>query len=178
MSVAQRIFQILAATSLVSVAVCTSAYAAEKPVRLRISGDWAAYSRATPDGKVCYAMSRMKSSDPAHLRRDPAYLLVNVWPGRKTSTEIQIVPGYSFKKDADVDATVGRLSVELFSKEQGGETSAWVKRLRDEPRLLNAMRHGSDMQVHGVSTRGTKITDTFSLKGVSAMVSFAEHHCR
>lgn len=177
MSVAQRISQILAAVTLVSAAVCSSANAAEKPVQLRVSNDWAAYSRQTPDGHVCYAMTKMSSSSPKNLRRDPAYLLVNIWPGRKDSTEVQIVPGYSFKKGADLTASVDRLSVQLFSKESGGETSAWVKRLSDEDRLIRAMKHGSSLQVSGVSSRGTKITDTFSLKGISAMISYAEKHC-
>jgi len=149
----------------------------EKPTSLGVTKSWAAYSRTTPDGKVCYALSKPVTKVPAKSKRDPIYILINDWPVRKVKGEIQVVPGYSYKDGEPVTVTVGTLSVEFFTKNEGGSGSAWVKNAGDEQKLLNAMRSGSKLVVDGVSTRGTKTKDTYSLSGLGDALDKVHQAC-
>ena len=42
---------------------------------------------------------------------------------------------------------------------------AWVKNAAEETQMVETMRRGSDLVVKSESARGTKTTDTYSLKG-------------
>ena len=61
----------------------------------------------------------------------------------------------------------------LFTQGEG----AWSDALSEEPLLVNAMRAGSKMSVHGLSRRGTNTTDTYSLRGISAALNAAQKAC-
>ena len=43
---------------------------------------------------------------------------------------------------------------------------AWVKNAAEEAKMVDAMRKGADLVVKSESGRGTKTTDTYSLKGI------------
>src|SRR5262249_4885800 len=55
---------------------------------------------------------------------------------------------------------------------------AWIKNAAEEPRLVEAMRKGSDVVVKGVSARGTATTDTYSLKGLSQALDKIGEECQ
>ena len=44
---------------------------------------------------------------------------------------------------------------------------AWVKNAAEEAQMVEAMRKGADLVVKSMSARGTKTTDTYSLKGIA-----------
>lgn len=162
-------------------AVCVGAAAADekgKPSQIATAKSWTAYTRTTPDGKVCYVLSKPTASDPKSAKRDPIYLLVNDWPKRKVKGEVQVVPGYAYKDDAPVMVAVGKLSVEFFSKNDGSAGSAWVKDPQDERKLLDAMRSGSKLTVSGTSKKGLKTKDTFSLAGFGTVLDKIHSTCK
>lgn len=172
-----RFVSSLACIGVLIVSGTVPAAADSAPRKLGAAQNWTAYERTTPDGKVCYAMSQAASSDPAKLKRNTPYLLINFWPGRK-STEIQIVPGYGYKSGAKVQMQIGRTTFDFFGKNEGGQGAAWVKDEAKEDDVLKALRNGSRATVSGVSSRGTKVQDTYSLRGISAMVDKARQSCR
>jgi hypothetical protein len=55
---------------------------------------------------------------------------------------------------------------------------AWIKNVADEPKLVEAMRKGSEMVVKGESSRGAKTTDVFSLMGVSQALDRVAEECK
>ena len=59
-----------------------------------------------------------------------------------------------------------------------GDKYAWPPEAAVTRRLVKAMRAGRDMVVNGVSTRGTKTTDTFSLLGFTAAHKAISKACR
>ncbi len=150
----------------------------DKPTVLGTVKSWTAYTRTTPDGKVCYALSKPVSSDPQKIKRDPVYVLINDWPARKVKGEIQVVPGYPYRDGAPVTATVGKLSVDFFSKNEGNSGSAWVKDPADEGKLLDAMRKGSKLVVSGTSKRGSNTKDTYSLSGLGGALDKMRQVCK
>ncbi|MBU6299786.1 MAG: hypothetical protein KGJ79_14120 [Alphaproteobacteria bacterium] len=157
--------------------VAASALADQKPTLLGVSKSWSAYQTTTGDGRVCYALSKPKSTEPRKVTRDPIYLLVSDWPDRKADAELEVVPGYPYKDGEPVLAQVGSDKTEFFTRNDGGSGAAWVKNPDDEVKLIAAMRRGSTITISGVSRRGTRTRDTYSLSGISAMLDKIHAAC-
>jgi invasion protein IalB len=62
-----------------------------------------------------------------------------------------------------VTVTIGSDKFELFTKDEG----AFVEKADIENNLVAALKTGTTMKVDGVSSRGTKTSDSYSLSGVS-----------
>ncbi len=148
-----------------------------KSTLLGVSKDWSAFQATTGDGKVCYALSKPKTIEPRKANRDPIYLLISDWPGRKVQGELEVVPGYPYKDGEPVFAEVGSVKVEFFTRNDGTSGTAWVKDPGDEATLLDAMRKGSTITISGISRRGTKTKDVYSLNGISAMLDKVRDAC-
>jgi hypothetical protein len=153
------------------------ASAADQPTLLGSSRDWTAYQANSPDGKVCYALSKPTSINPKKAARDPIYVIISVWPSRNVRDELQVVPGYAYKEGEPVYAQVGSTRTEFFTRNDGKSGSAWVKEVADETALVAAMRGGSTLTVSGVSKRGTRTTDTYSLSGIATALERAHSAC-
>jgi invasion protein IalB len=148
----------------------------DQPTLLGSYGDWGAYS-ATPAGKkVCFALSKPKSSttNPAGRKRDPAYLFVSTRPAENVRNEVSVIIGYPFKEASDATAEIGTAKFAMYTQKDG----AWIKNMAEEARMLDAMRKGSDITVKGTSARGTTSTDQFSLKGLPQALERAEQACK
>jgi hypothetical protein len=150
--------------------------ASNEPKLLGQYGEWGAYT-ASPNGKkLCFALAKPGSSqtNPPNRPRDPAYLFVSTRPGEKVKDEISLIIGYPIKPNTEVTAAVGPASFALHIQEDG----AWIKNTSDEPKMLEAMRKGSDVVIKGESGKGTKTTDTFSLKGIAQALDRVGQECK
>jgi hypothetical protein len=148
----------------------------DEPKLLGQYGEWGAYT-ASPNGKkLCFALAKPGSSQttPANRPRDPAYLFISTRPGEKVKDEISLIIGYPIKPNTEVTAAVGATSFPLYTQEDG----AWIKNAPDEPKMVDAMRKGSDVVVKGESGKGTKTTDTFSLKGITQALDRIGQECK
>lgn len=145
------------------------------PALLGQFGDWGAYM-ATPGGrKICFALSKPLTAvtDPPGRRRDPPYIFVSTRPAEKVKEEVSITFGYPLKPGVDSDVVIGPAKFSMYTQNDG----AWIKNAADEAQMVDAMRKGTDMVVHGISTRGTKTTDTYSLKGISQALDRIAREC-
>lgn len=139
-------------------------------------GDWGAYM-ATPGGKkVCFALAKpnASSTNPPNRPRDPAFLFVSTRPAEKVKEEVSVIIGYPFKPSFEAAAEVGSNVFALYTQNDG----AWIKNAAEEARMVDAMKKGSDVTVKGESGRGTKTTDTFSLKGLAQALDRVAAECR
>jgi invasion protein IalB len=137
----------------------------EQAVLLGQFGDWGAYT-ATPGGKkVCFALSKPTSAvtDPPGRNRDPSYAFVSTRPSEKVKNEVSVIVGYPQMAGHDATAKVDSASYVMYTQNDG----AWVKNAAEEAQMVAAMRKGSDLVILSESSRGTKTTDTYSLKGLS-----------
>ena len=82
--------------------------------------------------------------------------------------------GYPFAPDSTVDIDVGGAKFKLFTE---GE-NAWTGSPDEDAKLIQALRAGSEVTVTGRSARGTRTSDTFSLRGITAMTNKARETCR
>jgi hypothetical protein len=147
-----------------------------EPKLLGQYGEWGAYT-ASPDGKkLCFVLAKPGASEtnPPNRPRDPAYLFVSTRPEEKVKEEVSLIIGYPLKPNVDVTATVGSTTFALYSQEDG----AWIKNASEEDKMVDAMRKGADIVIKGESGRGTKTTDTFSLKGITQALERVGQECK
>jgi len=148
----------------------------EQAVILGQFGDWGAYT-ATPGGKkACFVLSKPTSAvtDPPGRSRDASYAFITTRPTDKVTNEVSVVVGYPQKPNHDASATVDGKSYVLYTQNEG----AWVKNAGDETLLVDAMRKGATMIIQSESGRGTKTTDTYSLRGVADALDKVAAECK
>src|SRR5512135_3711987 len=148
----------------------------EQAVLLGQFGDWGAYT-ATPGGKkVCFALSKPTSAttDPANRPRDPGYAFVSTRPSEKVKNEVSVIVGYPQKPNHDATATIGSATYVMYTQNDG----AWVKNAAEEAQMVEAMRKGADLVIKSESGRGTKTTDTYSLKGLGQALDKVAEECK
>jgi hypothetical protein len=124
-------------------------------------GDWAAYTMVQDGKKVCYAASTPKESEGKYTRRGDVYALITHRPGEATNV-ISFHAGYPFAPGATVVLTIDKKQYKLFTE---GET-AWAPNNLDKE-IAIAITNGSKMAVDGISGRGTKTKDVYSLNGAT-----------
>jgi hypothetical protein len=170
-------FAIVAATAGGFLAAGLVSALADEPQKLGTFRNWSAYTSGTGDSRVCYVLSSPKMSEPAKVKRDAVYFLINDWPSRKAKSEPEIVPGYEYKDDTKVTVDVGPAKFEFFTKNDGGSGAAWMEQQADEKHLVETMRRGAEIVVIGTSKRGTGTRDTYSLAGLSDALDHAHQSC-
>jgi invasion protein IalB len=139
-------------------------------------GDWGAY-KASPGGKtVCFALSKptAATTEPPGRPRDASYAFVSTRPSEKVKNEVSVIVGYSQKASHDATATVGSANYVMYTQNDG----AWVKNAAEEAQMVDAMKKGADLVVKSESGRGTKTTDTYSLKGVAEALDKVAAECK
>ncbi|MEW5703769.1 MAG: invasion associated locus B family protein [Pseudomonadota bacterium] len=128
-------------------------------------GQWGAYFYIEQAAKVCYNASRPIQQEGDYTRRGEAFILVTHRPAASTRDVVSIQAGYPFQEGSEATLTVdGGKAFHLFTE---GDM-AWTKDKKTDQALVVAMKKGGRMVVVGVSSRGTKTTDTYSLAGFTA----------
>jgi hypothetical protein len=148
----------------------------DQAVLLGQFGEWGAY-KALPGGKkICFALSKPTSSttEPAGRTRDAAYAFVSTRPSEKVKNEVSIIVGYPQKPGQDATAAIGSASYAMYTQNDG----AWVRNAAEEAQMVDTMRKGADLVVKSESARGTRTTDTFSLKGIAQALDKVAEECR
>jgi hypothetical protein len=98
--------------------------------------------------------------------RGPVHALVTHRPALGSRDVVSLIAGYPLKPDADVVVTIDRKQkFALFADKE----TAWALDDKTDRALVQAMVRGSTMVVEGVSSRGTKTKDTYSLTGFGKM---------
>lgn len=152
--------------------------AAEPANLLGVFGNWTAYSSGTGSSLTCYALSKPRATRPATAKRSPIYLMVSDWPSRKIKAEAQIVFGYQGNEKGAAALGVGGDKFTFFIRNTGKEGSAWLQQLGDNERLITTMQDSVSAVASGVSMRGTKTSDTYSLSGFKDALDKAHAVCQ
>ena len=153
------------------------AVAQESTNRVAANTDWSVFVEENP--KECWSVSKPKSTVNTrdgevanNVTRGEILLFVSFRPG--ATGEVAFTGGYPFAEDSTVSVKVGGSEFQLFVD---GEW-AWTRSPEDDAAIIAAMKAGADAVVTGVSSRGTKTEDTFSLLGFTAAVDDAGQRCK
>lgn len=165
----------LAAAIILVVAVAVSAQGlAQDAKALGSFDDWEAY-RETDGGKpVCYVGSQPKKATGKYKTRGETYILITHRPAEKSIGVVSLKAGYTFQKASETDIIIGEATFRLFT--DAGHAFAYDQ--KTDKAIVNAMIRGARMVVKGTSSRGTKTTDTYSLKGFSAAYKAIGKACK
>ena len=110
------------------------------------------------DTDYCYIGSAPTKTDlPEGKKRGVTYILVYRINKSKEAV-VQIAAGYPYKKDQNVGVIIDNVQFDFYSDDD----AAWFN---DDSKVIFAMKKGIKLTVKGESTRGTKTTDIYTLKG-------------
>jgi hypothetical protein len=151
-----------------------SAESAEKS--LGTYKDWEAYTFDEGGKTVCVVWGKPQKSQGKYKRRGDIRVFIahRTWARPKRVNETSFEAGYTFKKDAEAVILIDGKKFTLFTD---GDT-AWNRSAPDDTAMTRAMRIGKKMIVEGVSSRGTKTKDTYSLLGFTAAHNAINKACK
>ncbi len=172
----RKLTLIMAALSLLATSMHAARAQEPKPTEAGTFGDWTAYHYKTKKGPVCYIVSRPVKSEISRkgAKRDPAFFLVTHRPADKVRGEVSAIMGYPLKKNSMPEVEIDGRKFRLFAVGDG----AWSESPAADRKIVAAMKKGRTMVVRGVSRRGTRTVDTYSLKGVSAALEKINALCK
>lgn len=155
-------------------AFSVSSYAQNGEPRLLAKyGDWSAYMFIENGSRVCYMVSQPKAEEGNYTQRGKIYALITNRPAEGTKDVFSYITGYSYKAGSDATITIDGKERVLFTQDD----TAWAPDAQSDRALATAVRNGTKMVVRGVSSRGTKTKDTFSLKGSSKAYARIHEEC-
>ncbi len=137
-------------------------------------GDWEAYRESDGGKPVCYMGAQPKKAQGKYKKRGETYVLITHRPADKSFGVVSVRAGYAFMKASEATVTIGKDSFRLFT--DVGHAFAHDK--KTDTALVKAMVRGASMVIQGTSSRGTKTTDTYSLKGVAAAWKAINKACK
>ena len=137
-------------------------------------GDWIAYYYRDGAGPVCYMASTPKKDEGKYSKRGDIYIVVTHRPSEKSFDVINVNAGYTYKHNSEVKLKVGAQTFALFTN---GD-KAWTMTPEEDKAIVAAMKKGSRMIIDGVSSKGTKTKDTYSLNGFTSAYKAISSKCK
>lgn len=172
---------ILTACVVALAVVATPAAAQKKPAKkndhhefLGRYGDWEAHKARINGEEVCYVASLPKKSEGKYTQRGETSVLVSNWAKRKVFGQVEVRAGYTYKKNSKVKFTSEKGDFELWTTRD----TAWAKDKAADKKIVAALKAGLKLTVIGYSSRGTKTTDTYSLKGFTKAYERIGKECK
>jgi len=144
-----------------------------EPRLLSKYGDWSAYMFIENGSKVCYMISQPQTAQGNYSKRGKIYALITHRPAEGSRDVFSYITGYSYKAGSDATLEANNKTHTLFTQDE----TAWAPDAASDRAIARAIRDGSRMIVKGESSRGTKTTDTFSLKGSSKAYQRINDEC-
>lgn len=138
-------------------------------------GDWVAYYYRDSAGAVCYMASTPKKDEGKYTKRGDIYAVVTHRPAEKSFNVVNFNAGYTFKSGAKVEVKIG---AKTFDKLFTSGDKAWATNEKTDKEMVEAMKRGSRMVVHGVSSKGTNTKDTYSLSGFASAYRAISNKCK
>ena len=173
-AIKQRSIQVLAASVMT---LSASAAVAQTGELIGQNGAWKSYRSGSGANTVCFITSEPTKLEGKYDRDNRGETRVFVAHHGKDSDErgvVSSVAGYRFEEGRDVVFSIDGKTVNLFSV----DTRAWATKPAMDRELVKAMKRGNRLKVTGVSSRGNKTIDTYSLKGFTAAMKKIDQACR
>ena len=122
------------------------------------------------DDDYCYIGSLPTLFDvPEGKQRGDAYILVYKI-NKNPEAIVQINAGYPYKDSEPVMVSIDKASYDFYSQDD----SAWTD---SDDKIIYAMKKGVVLKVTGISSRGTKTVDEYTLKGFTAAFNKLANDC-
>jgi len=136
--------------------------------------NWESHYTQESKDLVCFALSIPIKMIPKNLNRAESRMFVTFRTKDNTRDEVSVTGGYPYKKDASVDVTISNSNFKF----QSSDNFAWLPKKDDEIKIIRQMKKKNDAKVVGISARGNKTTDTYSLLGFTDVYNSAKNKCK
>lgn len=173
------VWRVFAATSLALAILVASppAFSADETDDLKaFHRYWGAFVAGEGSDKRCFAATQPQettTSQPVRSRGKP-FLLVSTFPSDGTVNEVSAVLGFKADNNAGLTLKIDGQEFAMF----GDGEQAWLASDTND-KVLEAMRKGVSATVVATSaTRGTRITDAYSLLGLSKALESVAEECK
>jgi len=162
-----KLFSVIGAAS-----VCAAgAFAA--PSAVGQFKNWVVYTDTIDGQTVCYAATEATDKAPKSSDHGDVFFYVTNWKSGAARGQPSLKVGFNLQEERPSRARIGRASWNMFSVAR--EAFAHDD---DDPKIVSALKKGSELRVEAVSERGTAVTYHFSLSGSSAAIDRARSACR
>lgn len=143
--------------------------------------NWSVFVQNQGGPKYCYAATTPTKTSARRdgraidsITRDKAFLMVTTFPEQNAVNEVSVRVGFPIDAKKTATLRVGAKTFQMFSD---GE-DAWSERPELDKDIVAAFRAGATATVTTISTRGTEVTDEFSLVGFTDAVNSVRRLCR
>lgn len=147
--------------------------AASSPSLQGSYGDWRVYSRYDGAQRLCYVVSDAKTKAPSSVRHGDIHFLVANWKSGAATEQPSFMADFSLKSDRAPTVKIGSANYPMYVS----RNEAFIADNSSETNLVDKMRTGSTMKINAMSQRGTNVSYTFSLKGITAALDKAKKAC-
>ncbi len=162
---------------IISVFIVSFFIASMASAAIKIEGKFKNWeSHFTEDGKdkVCFAVSMPIKKEPSNLNRAEARIFVTFRTKTNIADEVSITGGYPYKKDSQVSVNVDNASFKF----DVSDNFAWLANNKDEVKIIQQMKKKNELKATGLSARGNKTYDTYSLLGFTDAYNSAKNKCK
>jgi hypothetical protein len=143
------------------------------PAPLGVYDNFKAYAQEKNGKRSCYIVGAPDKTMPSNVRRDPVYMFIAHRPNDKVRNELNFQMGYPLKVGAPAAVEIGGGSFALATYGQG----AWLSEVVKQDLVIEALRKAKEVNVKGVSARGTATNDHYALKGLGAALDRIDVEC-
>ena len=156
------------------VALAQTSFAADQGrKRLGVFNDWQAYTLKIAVPKDTSPKSVVRNGRRVKISRGDVYVTITNRPATETANEVNVVIGYTFRKNSQVSYTIDGRRNKLFTMDDG----AWAYDSKSDSAIVRAMERGKTLVVTGTSEHGTTTKDTYSLSGFTAAHNAIDKAC-
>jgi hypothetical protein len=164
-----------AASMLAMIVVSSVSSRAEAQTRsISRHADWFVYAHDDASGRICFATTPPRASDPPMDTGMKPLLYVSSWPRDGVRAEVSIKTASPLKPGALGSIIVDRTSFKLYARGDRG----YVIDATDELKLLDAMKKGSTLIVLAQTEQGVVAKDTYALNGLTQALQAITLACK
>ena len=148
---------------------------ASEKIQIEKFNDWSVLRQETDAGRLCYITSEPieKKGDYDKNNRGETRVFVTHGPGKAERDVVSIVAGYVFEKQSEVDLYVDGVKQLFFTLQD----RAWSFGPDEDKKIIRNMKRGNKLTVEGVSSRGNKTIDVYSLSGFTKAKQMLDKIC-
>lgn len=152
-----------------------SAPATAKPVEMDVFKDWGVYRDDSGSSRVCYMSSKptdLRGNYDRNNRGETRVFITHF--GASDRNVVSVLAGYKYKKQSDVIFNVDGKETTLFTQDNRG----YSFNAADDSKLVTQMKRGNKLVVTGISSRGNKTIDEYSLAGFTKAKALMDKLCK
>ena len=160
---------------IIVICLFTTNLSASEKIQIDEFNDWSVLRQKTDAGRLCYITSEPieKKGDYDKSNRGETRVFVTHGPGKAERDVVSIVAGYVFKKQSEVELSVDGNKQSFFTLED----RAWSFGQDEDKKIIRNMKRGNKLTVTGVSSRGNKTIDVYSLSGFTKAKQMLDKIC-